>query len=41
MDMAQTFILDAGWVFLIGWGMVLAVISVITFGSDLLRFRRR
>lgn len=36
IDLAQGFILDVGWVFFAAWGMVLAAISVIAFGRDLL-----
>jgi hypothetical protein len=41
MDMAQAFIFDAGWFFFAAWGMVLAAVSVIAFGRDLLGIRRR
>ena len=36
MDMAQVFIFDAGWIFFAAWGMVLAAVSVIAFGRDIL-----
>lgn len=36
MDLAQAFIFDAGWVFFAAWGMVLAAVSVIAFGNDIL-----
>jgi len=35
MDSAQNFVLDLGWIFFVAWGMVLAALSVIAFGSDL------
>jgi hypothetical protein len=41
MDMAQAFIFDAGWFFFAAWGMVLAALSVIAFGRDLLGIRQR
>jgi hypothetical protein len=41
MDLAQAFIFDAGWIFFAAWGMVLAVVSVIAFGRDVLGIRRR
>jgi hypothetical protein len=36
MDMAQVFIFDVGWVFFATWGMVLAAVSVIAFGQDII-----
>jgi len=36
MDLAQVFILDLGWVFFAAWGMVLAAVSVIVFGRDVI-----
>jgi hypothetical protein len=36
MEMAQTFIFDAGWVFFATWGMVLAAVSAVAFGRDIL-----
>jgi hypothetical protein len=36
VDIAQVFIFVAGWVFFAAWGMVLAAISVIAFGKDIL-----
>jgi len=38
MDMAQVFVFDVGWAFFAAWGMVLAAVSVIAFGRDLLPF---
>jgi len=35
MDSAQNFVLDLGWIFFVAWGMVLAALSVIAFGPDL------
>jgi len=34
MEMAQALVFDAGWIFFAAWGMILAAISVITFGRD-------
>ena len=39
MDMAQVFVVDVGWAFFAAWGMVLAAISVIAFGRDILPSR--
>ena len=36
MDLAQAFIFDLGWVFFAAWGMVLAAVSVIVFGRDVI-----
>jgi hypothetical protein len=36
MDMAQAFVSYAGWIFSITWGMLLAAVSVIVFGRDIL-----
>jgi hypothetical protein len=36
MEMAEAFIFNAGWLFFVAWGLVLAAISVIAFGRDLL-----
>jgi hypothetical protein len=36
MDLAQAFIFYVGWIFFIAWGTLLAVISVIAFGRDIL-----
>jgi len=41
MDLAQTFIFNAGWFFFVAWGIVLAAVSVIAFGRDILGIRRR
>ncbi|MFZ0771747.1 MAG: hypothetical protein WCA49_24040 [Candidatus Sulfotelmatobacter sp.] len=38
MDIAQVFIFDLGWVFFAAWGMVLAAVSAVAFGRDLLPF---
>jgi hypothetical protein len=38
MDMAQVFIIDLGWVFFIAWGTVLAAVSAVAFGRELLPF---
>jgi hypothetical protein len=41
MDLAQVFIFDIGWVFFATWGVVLAVVSVVAFGRDILPFAQR
>jgi len=35
MDLAQILIFDLGWIFFAAWGVVLAAVSAIAFGSDL------
>ena len=35
MDLPQLVILNAGWMFMAAWGMVLAVASVLTFKRDI------
>jgi hypothetical protein len=34
--MIQVFIMYAGWFFFTAWGMVLAAVSVVAFGRDIL-----
>ena len=41
MDLAQVFIFFVGWAFFAGWGMVLAAVSVVAFGRDVLPLRER
>jgi uncharacterized membrane protein len=41
MDLAQAFIVYAGWVFSVAWGTVLAAVSVIAFGRDILPSAQR
>lgn len=41
MDIAQVFIFDLGWIFFIAWGTVLAAVSVIAFGRDILGLDRQ
>ena len=36
MEMAEAFIFDAGWVFFAAWGILLAAVSVIAFGREVL-----
>jgi hypothetical protein len=36
MDLVQAFISYAGWIFSVTWGTVLAAVSVIAFGRDVL-----
>ncbi len=38
MDVVQTVIFFASWIFFAGWGAVLTALSVVTFGRDLLPF---
>jgi hypothetical protein len=35
MDLDRVFIFELGWAFFAAWGMVLAAISVVAFGRDL------
>ncbi|MGA7905787.1 MAG: hypothetical protein WCA16_00170 [Candidatus Sulfotelmatobacter sp.] len=41
MELSQAYIIDAGWIFFAGWGVVLLAISVAAFGRDLLPSTRR
>jgi hypothetical protein len=41
MDLAEAFILDAGWVFIAAWGLVLTAVSVIAFARDIPGFKPR
>ncbi len=34
MEMSEVFVFDAGWIFFAAWGIVLAAVSVIAFGQD-------
>jgi len=36
MDLAQAFIIYAGWIFSVAWGTLLATVGVIVFGRDIL-----
>jgi hypothetical protein len=36
MDIAQVFIFVAGWIFFAAWGVVLAAVSIVAFGRDIL-----
>jgi hypothetical protein len=36
MDLAQAYIFYAEWIFFIVWGALLAAVSVIAFGRDIL-----
>jgi hypothetical protein len=40
MEMTETIILDAGWLFFAAWAMVLAAVSVIAFGREILGIHR-
>lgn len=35
MEMAEAFIFDAGWLFFVAWGVVLAAVSVMAFGQEI------
>jgi hypothetical protein len=35
MDLTQTFIVYAEWIFFTGWGMALAAVSAVAFGRDI------
>jgi hypothetical protein len=35
MDVAQAFIFYAGWIFSVAWGALLAAVSVVAFGRDI------
>jgi hypothetical protein len=41
MDLSEAYIIDAGWLFFAGWGMVLLAFSVVAFGRDLLPAAKR
>jgi hypothetical protein len=41
MDLAQAFVSYAGWIFSVTWGTVLAAISMIAFGRDILPNAKR
>jgi hypothetical protein len=41
MELARVFIFDVGWVFFAAWGMVLAAVSGVAFGRDILAFIER
>jgi len=36
MDLSQLLIFVVGWIFFAAWGIVLAALSVVAFGRDLL-----
>ncbi|MFZ0309164.1 MAG: hypothetical protein WAL89_13410 [Candidatus Sulfotelmatobacter sp.] len=41
MDLAEVFVFDLGWAFFAAWGMILATLSLIAFGRDLLPSKAR
>jgi hypothetical protein len=41
MDLAQVVIFDLGWIFFAVWGTVLAVLSAVAFGRELIQPLRR
>lgn len=36
MELSEVYIIDAGWIFLTAWGVILLGISLMAFGRDLL-----
>ena len=36
MEMTETILLDAGWLFFAAWGMILMAVGVIAFGREIL-----
>jgi len=41
MDVAQAFIFYAEWIFFVAWGSLLAAVSVVAFGNDLVPSAQR
>lgn len=41
MDSPPAFIFDLGWIFFAAWTMVLAAVSAIAFGKDLIAEQQR
>jgi hypothetical protein len=41
MDIAQAFMSYAGWIFSVAWGTLLAAVSAIAFGRDILPIAQR
>jgi hypothetical protein len=41
MEITEAIILDAGWLFFTAWAVVLATVSVIAFGWDVLPITQR
>ena len=40
MELAQTYLMDAAWIFFTAWGMVLLAVGAVAFGQDLHLFSR-
>ena len=36
---SDSYLFDAGWLFFMGWSVVVAVVSITAFGRDLIPFR--
>lgn len=41
MDRFAAYIIDAGWVFFVGWSIILLALSAVTFGGDMARVAKR
>lgn len=41
MELAQALIVYVEWIFFTAWGMILAAVSVVAFGKDMLPTARR
>jgi len=41
MELSEVYIIDAGWIFLAGWGLVVLAFGLVAFGWDLLPFTKR
>ena len=39
VTVSDSFLSNAGWLFFAGWGLIIAVVSAVAFGRDLLRWR--
>ena len=39
VTVSDSFLSNAGWLFFAGWGVIIAVVSAVAFGRDLLRWR--
>jgi len=36
---SDSYLFDAGWLFFMGWSVIVAVVSITAFGRDLIPFR--
>ncbi len=39
MLLSDSYLFDAGWLFFMGWSVVVAIVSIAAFGRDLIPFR--